>query len=1103
MEIHRAVLLTKLFAFALLVFLVPIANAQNVPSRITQAVDNEKRVTLRGNTYPLARPEYDRGTAPDSLPMERMLLVLTRSPEQESALTTLLDEQQDKSSPNFHKWVTPEQFGQQFGSADADIQAVMGWLTSQGFRVNSVAKGRTVIEFSGDAGLVRNSFHTQIHKYVVNGEEHWANASDPQIPAALTPVVAGVATLHNFYKRPQVVMSDWRLADQQTRASRPLDTLSGGQHALSPADYAVIYNINPLYQAGITGTGTTIAVVGRSNINLQDVTDFRNFFGLPVNAPQRVLNGPDPGIVSGEELEADLDVEWSGAVAPNATVKFVVSASTLNTDGVDLSEIYIIDNNLGNVMTESFGVCEAAFNGDSADVMNKFLLAEQAAAQGITYMVSAGDAGAEGCDNPNSETVAAGPISVNVLASTPFTVAVGGTMFNENGQDSKFWKSTNGQNNESAISYIPEDVWNESCTAGTTTCQQPNIFAGGGGTSQFFSKPSWQSGVAGIPIDGMRVLPDVSLAAAGHDPYLICIQGSCSGNPGAQGPVGVRGTSAAAPSFAAIMALVNQKTGSRQGQADYVLYRLAATETLSQCNGSNTTGLPASNCIFNDVTVGNNAVPGEVGFGTPGAMYPSGVGYDLATGLGSVNAANLVNNWSNARSTPSTITLTLSPTNTAQGTTVNVNITVSGVGAGTPTGDVGLIANAGTNGQTGVTLANFTLSGGILSTTTSTLPAGSYTVIAHYEGDGTFLPSDSSPVQVVVTGGTASPPVLSTISPTSALVGSAAFTLSVSGSNFISGAVINFNGQPQPTTSVSSTSLTAAISASSIAAAGSFSVTVTNPAPNGGTSAASTFTVNNPLPVLNSISPTSVAVGSPAFTLSVSGSNFNASSVVNFNGQAVSTTFVSATALTASIPATDVATAASDSVTVSNPAPGGGTSTAASFSVSTSDFVLNVAGGGNATITAGQTAIYKNVVSLTDVNGFSFSVVLSCSTNAPMSTCSAAPSSLVQGTNATIRVFTTQHGSVLPWRLPTGILRHVPIWLLLMFATLFLTFAAQNRRRRLVVAIPLALVLLSIMFESACASNPTGGTSVGNYTVSVTGVSGTIAHTITLGLTVK
>jgi hypothetical protein len=749
MRIHRIILLLRLFVFASFVFLSPVTKPQtvNVPSRITEAIDNKTRVTLRGNTHPLARPEYDRGAAPDSLPMERMLLVLTRSPEREAALTTLLDEQQDKSSPNFHRWLTPEEFGRQFGAPDADIQAVTGWLTSQGFRVNSVAKGRTVIEFSGDAGLVRNAFNTQIHKYVVNGEEHWANASDPQIPAALAPVVAGVATLHNFYKKPQVVASDRRLTGQQTTGSRPLDNLSGGQHALGPADYAVIYNINPLYQAGINGTGTTIAVVGRSNINIQDVRDFRKMFGLPVNDPQVVLNGPDPGIIpptptNSDELEADLDVEWSGAVAPNATVKFVVSASTF-TDGLELSELYIIDNNLGNVMTESFGQCEAVTTSTFELIIS--LLAEQTAAQGITHMVSSGDAGAEGCDGP-TEAVASGPISVNVLASTPFTVAVGGTMFNENGQDSKFWKSTNGQSDESAISYIPEDVWNESCAAGTPNCQKPNIPAGGGGASIFFPKPSWQSGVAGIPNDGARDLPDVSLTAAGHDPYLICFEGSCSGNSGMQGPIGVAGTSAAAPSFAAIMALVNQKTGSRQGQADYVLYRLAETETLSQCNGSNAAGLPASNCIFNDVTVGNNAVPGEVGFGPPSAMYESGVGYDLATGLGSVNVANLVNNWNSVTFSATTTALGISPTsNITHGTPVNINITVAPqTGSGMPTGDVSLLTS------TGQSAGFFSLSGGAALSSTTLLPGGSYTVAAHYAGDGTFGASDSAPVSVTV-----------------------------------------------------------------------------------------------------------------------------------------------------------------------------------------------------------------------------------------------------------------------------------------------------------------------------------------------------------------
>ena len=440
MEIHRAVLLTKLFAFALLVSLVSIANAQKVPPRITQAVDNERRVILRGNTYPLARPEYDRGAAPDSLPMERMLLVLTRSREQEAALTTLLDEQQDKSSPNFHRWLTPEQFGQQFGPADADIQAVVGWLSSQGFLVNNVAKGRTVIEFSGDAGLVRNAFHTQIHKYVVDGEEHWANVSEPQIPVALAPIIGGIDSLNNFPRSPMhhfVGTFSRSKATGEVTPLAPLFTYPGcgpspiSCFAVGPYDFATIYNVLPLWNAGIDGTGQTVAIVARTNISIQDVRDFRNLFGLPAKDPRIIVNGPDPGITSvDEEREADLDVQWSGAVAKNATIDLVVSASTNSTDGSDLSAQFIVENNLAPIMSMSFGQCEF-FLGTSGNMMFNQLW-QRAAAQGITVFVAAGDQGSAGCDNhPKLPIPAISGLEVNGLAATPFNVAVGGTDFND------------------------------------------------------------------------------------------------------------------------------------------------------------------------------------------------------------------------------------------------------------------------------------------------------------------------------------------------------------------------------------------------------------------------------------------------------------------------------------------------------------------------------------------------------------------------------------------------------------------------------------------------------------------------------------------------
>ena len=710
---------------------------------VHEPVDDRQRVVLKGNVHPLARPQFEVATAPPDLPMQRMLLVLKRSPEQETALLKLLDDQQDKSSPQFHKWVTPEQFGQQFGPADSDIQAVTSWLQGHGFEVAQVSKGRTLIEFSGTAAQVQEVFHTPIRKYMVKGEAHWANASDPEIPDALAPVVAGVNSFHNFYKKTQLGLSPERGRLTTSPGAQPQVTFSDGTHALGPADYRVIYNATLTLSNGINGEGQTIAVVARSNLygGGQDVYDFRNIFGGFGGGLNIILNGPDPGdLGGGEEAEATLDASWAAVMAPNAVVDFVVSAGTNATDGIFLSESYIIDNNLAPVMTESFGGCE--FGVPSAEAQAISAMAEQAAAQGITYIVSSGDSGAEGCDN-QGESVATGPISVNLLASTPFTVAVGGTQFNENGQASAYWKTVNGSDGLTVKSYIPENVWNQSCSSAQCGANA-NILAGGGGASTIFSKPSWQSGVTGIPTDGARDLPDVSLTAAGHDPYLLCYEGSCQTGFVAT----VFGTSASAPSFAGIMALVNQKTGSRQGQANYVLYRLAAAENLSQCNGSKTTALPALTCIFNDVTVGNNAVPGETGYGTPTAKYKSTVGYDLATGLGSVNVQNLVNQWGSIAFTATTTTLALSPTTFTHGADVNVIIAVAPTsGAGVPTGDVSLLTNLPLP-VTGVTA--FTLNSGAVSSTWNGLPGGTYEIHAHYAGDGTFAASDSAPVTVAV-----------------------------------------------------------------------------------------------------------------------------------------------------------------------------------------------------------------------------------------------------------------------------------------------------------------------------------------------------------------
>jgi hypothetical protein len=707
---------------------------------IVRPVEESQLTVLKGNTHPLARREFDLGTAPASLPMQRMLLVLKRSPEQEHSLRTLLDFQQDKHSPSYHKWLTPEQYGKQFGPSDADIDTITAWLQSHGFQV-SPTKGRTMIEFSGSASQVAEAFHTTIHKYVVNGEQHWANASDPMIPTALTPAVTGVLTMHNFLKKPLNHFSAQPAAFKLTGDGKKKHaTFGDGTTALGPFDYATIYN-SPAFSGGVNGAGVTIGVVARSNLfnGGEDVDEFAfDVFGCCGNF-QLVPNGPDPGdLGGGEEAEVTLDTTWSGAVAPGANIALVVSATTNSTDGVDLSELYIVENNLADVMTESFGSCE--FFATDSDIAGTAALAEQAAAQGISYFLSTGDNGAEGCDDPNASS-ALGPVSVSLLASTPFNTAVGGTVFNEGSSVGTYWAASG---LESALSYIPEDVWNDSC-AEPTCGANANLSAGSGGASAVFGKPPWQAGVTGILDDGHRDLPDVSLSSASHDPYLVCLEGSCS-----QGFIFfVWGTSAASPSFAGVMALVDQQMGGRQGLANYTLYKLAATEnsTLGQCNGSSAT-LPLTTCIFNDTTVGNNSVPGEAGY--PNGLYPAGVGYDLATGLGSVNIDNLVTQWNSVSFNATTTTL--APlTNITHGQAASVHVTVT-ASSGTPTGDVSLIADTGSSlsGQMFVDL--FALSGGtVVGQSTKQLPGGGpYNVIAHYAGDGTFGASDSSPVVVTV-----------------------------------------------------------------------------------------------------------------------------------------------------------------------------------------------------------------------------------------------------------------------------------------------------------------------------------------------------------------
>jgi hypothetical protein len=786
------------------------AQTSNIPARIIQAIDEKNLVTLSGNVHPLARAEFDQGPVADAQPLNRILLLLRRSPDQEAALLKLLEDQQSKSSPNYHAWLTSDQFGKRFGPADADIQSVTQWLTSQGFTGIKVGPGRTVLEFSGTVSSVRNTFRTEVHRYLVGGIEHIANTSDPQIPAAVAPVVAGVVSLHSFRPIPHVLSVGSFFRSRATGEVKPLFTPpgNGGRFfPLAPGDFATIYNTAPLFTANpkIDGTGQTIAVLGESNIRVQDVVDFRNLFGLPQNFSSKniILNGPDPGF-NGSETESDLDVQWAGAVAPGATIDFVTSSPTETTAGIHLSAVYTVDNNLAAVMSESFGECEQNLGAAGNQFYNA--LWEQAAAQGITVVLSSGDGGSAGCDNFNTQQTATQGLAVSGFASTPFNIAVGGTDFDQFNNWSQYWNTTNAPVTQaSAKGYIPEIPWNDSCAqigisgCGTSAPQGSlNIVAGSGGPSTIYAKPLWQSG-AGVPNDGKRDLPDLSLFASNGftgSLYIICQADvvtpqnpTCSLNNFGFTYQGVGGTSASAPAFAGIMALVNQKEWTaaslapRQGNANYVLYALA-NKSGATCPSSVT---EASSCIFNDITKGNSALPtGLPGVGTNSVPCTGGTpncsvstagsngvlvspssstteawtaaaGYDMATGLGSVNGQNLVNNWSLVSFSPSATTLTASVSGVAvtsisgtHGTPVSVSSSVAaGPGAvGTPTGQVALMAAPNpTPGNSSASLGIEALSlvNGTATSSSVVLPGGTYSLTAHYQGDGTFGPSDSSP----------------------------------------------------------------------------------------------------------------------------------------------------------------------------------------------------------------------------------------------------------------------------------------------------------------------------------------------------------------------
>jgi subtilase family serine protease len=403
---------------AALLFPASLPAAQD---RLMQAIETGESRAVLGNVHPRARVEFDQGRAAGSMMLHRMVLTFKPSAAQQTELEALLNEQQNPVSPYFHQWLTPEQYADRFGLSESDLAKVVGWLEARGFEVVETALSRTYVAFSGTATKVESVFGTQIHRFLLNGEPHYANVSEPSLPAPLANVVLGFHGLNSFRPQARAVVR---------RSVRPAFTSGlSGNHFLAPDDFATIYNLRPLYNTGIDGTGQTIAVMGQTNLILSDIEKFRSVSGLPPKPPtvRLVTGSADPGVRNDDLVEADLDVQWAGAVARNANIIYVNSTNVFD------SMQYAIAQNVAPVISISYGDCEQNFSAAEIDTVVSW--GQQANAQGQTIVGPSGDSGAADCDfAPDANTPltsATHGLAVDIPAALPYVTGVGGTTFNE------------------------------------------------------------------------------------------------------------------------------------------------------------------------------------------------------------------------------------------------------------------------------------------------------------------------------------------------------------------------------------------------------------------------------------------------------------------------------------------------------------------------------------------------------------------------------------------------------------------------------------------------------------------------------------------------
>ena len=770
---HRTI--RNLWAVAAFVLASAVVAAQTPAVRIQSDIDSSQLSPIPGSQNALSRVAPDLGRMPSSTAIHGITLRFNRSAAQEAALDSLIQAQQTPSSPLYHQWLTPDQFAARFGVAQADIDKVQGWLQQQGFAIDSVNRSHNAIRFSGTAGQVESAFATQMHFYQVNGQKHFAPSTALSVPSAISGVVADIHNLSDFRPHPDHVIPRKGFTSAQS-----------GDVFFAPPDIVTTYDIDPLYKGGVNGAGQTIVIAGQSQVALSDIENFESASGLNKKDPNLVLvpGTGNSATSSGDESESDLDLEWSGSMAPGATLDFVYVGGSQNYSTFDAAG-YAIDEGLGNIISMSYSVCELDPYVTSSYISSEEAVYKQAATQGQTVLAASGDEGSTGCygdtNLPATYTSASTPsqenLAVNYPASSAYITAVGGTEiaseFSSGGSSiSQYWNAASGSTDllSSAKSYIPEVAWNDDALAAQyngTACTDTSscLSSTGGGASTLIAQPSFQSTYFTAtketnPSSAHRLVPDISFYASPEQPgYLYCTEDQTAWGQGQQASCnsGFRdsatqdltiagGTSFGTPIFAGMVALLNQngKYTTGAGEINGTLYTLAATSA-------------TYSTAFHDVTTGNNYCQVPENCNTQSNYgYAAGTGYDEVTGLGSVDLDKLATAWPAASASEAALigtSVSVSPANATP--TVNQNdiftITVTD-SSGNPvtTGTVTLQIDGGTNcgglsgtpACGGTTLTNQTLSStGQVTYTANFTTQGVHSVVAQYSGDATHAAS--------------------------------------------------------------------------------------------------------------------------------------------------------------------------------------------------------------------------------------------------------------------------------------------------------------------------------------------------------------------------